>query len=154
MASEERNQEENKNTRKMHELAELLNVLLSKVEIAQIPNESTENYGNVKCNYEEMDQDMQEDESSMLCDMLYDMFEMVEENIPLRYTGADVTTGVLGIIALHNQSAVKVITSLLIQLQMLQSQLMENEKEKIELLKKNNELLQKLLEKEDQKKHP
>ena len=150
MNPEERNQKNDKT--EMKQLEEIINTIIKKIEIAKIPEKDFEDddfddFEDDDFFDEDYDSDGEQYDADFLCDLLYDVFEMVQGNVPSCYTGADVTTGMLGLIALHNKSTVKVLTSLLVQLQMLQTQLMENDREKIELLKKQNELLEKLLNK-------
>lgn len=151
MPDENRNPIDDENRNKMKELAEALNTILRKIEIKQIQKERSESYSEDELNEEDFDEDILDDDESeyddYIIDLLFDVFELVQGNVPACYTGADVTTGMLGLIALYNKSAVSVITSLLMQVQMLQSQLLENDKEKIEIMKKQNELLEKFLNK-------
>ena len=145
MPDEERNVGKDENTSKMKELAEILNVLLKKIEIAKIPDEDTDAFDDE--DYDDLDPDGEEYDNDLLCDMLYDVFEKLEGNIPMQYVGPDIRAGLLGLITLHNEAIVKLLTTLLLQMQLLQAQLLENDKEKIELMKKQNQLLEELLKK-------
>ena len=144
----EKKQNSNDNGGKKKELEEVLRMLIDKIEISEIPkNPDDGHYYNPLDDEEDDDDEVYDDEEDsyedLFWDELYDVFEKVQGNVPIHYMGPDVTTGLLGLIAMNGNSTVNLINELSKKIQSIQ----ENEEEKIQLLKKQNELLMKILNK-------
>ncbi len=149
------NQNPKDNEDNKEELAEVLRKLIDKIEIREIPKmPDDDNYDNALDDEEEDDdfgdEDYDDEEcynNELILDALYDQLDAVKGNVSAQYTGPDITNGLLGLNVLHNKTIAHLLFSLCIQNQNLLAQLSKAEDEKLELLKKQNELLMRILNK-------
>ena len=129
------------NDGKMKELADVLRTLIDKIEIHEIPKTpDDDNYCNPLDDEEDNEEYEKDDDCyvDLLLDTLYDVFEIVQGNVPIHYMGPDVTTGLLGLITLHGEAIVNSLAKVSSQITDMEGSLSKLEAEKIELLKKQN----------------